>query len=84
MEDTDITIINTADDESLADYFQQKTAGDKCSVTVSGRFMGLEEGNARISIDEVELTAMPKADEEEDSDEGMTGAEMVLGETEDE
>jgi hypothetical protein len=82
MDKTDIAILNTADDESLNDYFQQKEPGEDCTITVSGKFLGLEEGNARISIEGVELEAIPEAEEpapEMYEDDEPSGAELVLG-----
>lgn len=82
MDETDISIINTNDSDDLASYFEAKSAGETCTVTITGKYMGTEEGNARISIEEVELTNMPKDDEDldemEDDGSEMTGAEMVL------
>lgn len=88
MDQTDISIINTEDNEDLGNYFETKKAGEPCTLTIVGTFMGLEEGNARISIEEVELTNLPDEDKdvdeqyEEDMD-SLTGAELVLGGAED-
>lgn len=83
MDQTDISIINTEDNEDLGNYFESKKAGEACTVTISGKFMGLEQGNARISIEEVELTNLPEDDEDENSvsapESDVTGAELVLG-----
>lgn len=89
MDKTDIAVLNTKDDELLSDYFNQKEAGDNCTFTVTGRFLGLEEGNARISIESVEMDVVAEEEEEGEDEEEMeveepTGAEMVLSEEEDE
>jgi len=68
MEETDIVIVNVEDDEDLTNYFEQKDAGQSCRMTVSGTFLGLEEGNARISIDSVKIAAK-KVEEEVDDEE---------------
>lgn len=78
--ETDIAILNIADDEALSNYFEQKETGDGCSLTITGTFLGNENGNARISIEGVELDA--PAEEPEPATEGdgeVTGAELVLG-----
>jgi hypothetical protein len=87
MDETDIAIINTNDNEDLGNYFSQKEVGEECSMTIRGRLLGLEEGNARISIDDVQIDAYmeeeevaPPVDPEmvEAAPEEVTGAELLL------
>ena len=78
--ETDIAILNVTDDESLSDYFTNKDPGKSCSLTVTGKFLGLEEGNARISIEAVELdSSVSEPEMEEPTSSTPTGAELVLG-----
>jgi hypothetical protein len=83
MDQTDIAIVNVNDDEDLVNYFEQKEQGAECSMTVRGTFLGLEEGNARISIESVDIDEVKVEEEEEEEEESEspepTGAEMVLG-----
>ena len=80
---TDIAILNTNDDEALSDYFTKKQVGEECTITITGKFLGLEEGDAQISIQEVEMDYMPdeesSAEGEEYEESEPSGAEIVLG-----
>jgi hypothetical protein len=81
MDQSDILIINLSDDEDLRNYFEQKEAGEDCSMTVNATLLGVEEGNARLSINAVDIGEYKVEEEEEtESDSEPTGVEIVLGE----
>jgi len=79
MDQTDIAILNLADDEMLSNHFAQKEPGGDVTIVITGKLLGIEEDNARISIEAVELEESEEEDAPLPSDTEPTGAEMVLG-----
>lgn len=78
MDQTDIAILSTSDSDDLSNYFTNKEAGEECELLIRGKFLGIVEGNARISIEGVELAYAPDEEEPEVASTEPTGAEMVL------
>lgn len=87
MDKTDIAILNTTDNEDLNNYFENKEPGEPCAMMVMGKFLGMEEGNARISIEAVEIDSYEEEDDYEgdteemgmEMDEESPGVVLVLG-----
>lgn len=88
MDKTDVVILNTADDEELSDYFSNKEAGEECTVTITGKFLGLNEGDAKISVESVVVDTYDEEEvddlDDEDLEDEIDEAEAVLSGTDDE
>lgn len=84
--ETDIAILNLSDSEDLATYLADKNPGDEISMTVRGKLLGVEDENARITIEDVQVDAYMEEEDEPEVEPGLTdmetdgpaGVELVL------